>query len=120
MAVETLSASRKCRWRSGKTRRECCLNCSKIASSHSQADIHPVGMESFKSTQASPSFEDPFVFKEGHQKILVIACQRDHGALASRHAQVVPPRAWSQDRDPHNRPGKPSRHGRATDLPYRP
>ena len=64
----------------GQNARECCLNCSKIASSHGQADIHPVGMKSFESTQASPGCEDPFVFKEGRQKILVIACERDHRA----------------------------------------
>ena len=59
--------------------RECRLNCSKIASSHGPADIHPVGMQGFEAPEASPGFEDPFVFQEGHQKVLVIACQRDHG-----------------------------------------
>ena len=78
MAVETLSVSRKCRWRSGKRGRECRLNCSEIASGHGQADIHPVGMQGFEPAEAPPSFEDPFVFQECHQKILVIACQGDH------------------------------------------
>ena len=63
----------------GETGRECRLNCSKIASSHGQADIHPIGMQGFEPTQASPGFEDPFVFQEGHQKVLVIACQGNHG-----------------------------------------
>ena len=42
----------------GETGRECRLNCSKIASSHGQADIHPIGMQGFEPTQASPDFED--------------------------------------------------------------
>ena len=63
----------------GETGRECRLNCSEIASSHGRADIHPIGMQGFEPTQASPGFEDPFVFQEGHQKVLVIACQGDHG-----------------------------------------
>ena len=63
----------------GETRRECRLNCSEIASGHGRADIHPVGMQGFEPTQASPSFENPLVFEEGQQKVLVIACQGDHG-----------------------------------------
>ena len=63
----------------GETGHERRLNCFEIASSHGQADIHPIGMQGFKPAEASPDFEDPFVFQEGHQKVLVIACQGDHG-----------------------------------------
>jgi hypothetical protein len=61
----------------GEMGRECRLNCSEIASSHGQADIHPIGMQGFEPAQPSPGFEDRFVFQEGHQKVLVIACQGD-------------------------------------------
>ena len=79
----------------GENGRECSLNCSKIASSHGQADIHPIGMQSFEPAQASPGFEDPFVFQEGHQKVLVIACQGNNGGWPFATLQVVRPRAWS-------------------------
>src|SRR5215468_9608906 len=59
--------------------REFCLNCSKITLGHSGADIHPIGMQCLEPTQVPPGLDDPFVFEEGHQKVLVIACQGDHG-----------------------------------------
>ena len=62
----------------GKSGRECSLNCSKIASRHGQANIHAIGMQGFEPTETSPGIEDPIVFQEAHQKILVIACQGDH------------------------------------------
>ena len=63
----------------GEAGRECRLNCFEIASGHGRADIHPIGMQGFEPAEASPGFEDPFVFQEGHQKVLVIACQGDDG-----------------------------------------
>src|SRR5262245_13728807 len=63
----------------GETGRECRLNRSKIALGHSGTEIHPIGMESLEPTQAAPGFEDPSVFEEGHQKVLVITCQSDNG-----------------------------------------
>ena len=79
----------------GKLGRECRLNCSKIAPSHGQADIHPIGMEGFEPTQASPDCENPGVFQEGHQKVLVIACQGNDGGrpFAARKLLDDAPRA---------------------------
>ena len=64
----------------GKTGRECRLNRSEIASSHGQADIHPIGMQGFEPAQVAPGCEDRCVFQEGHQKVLVIACQGNDGS----------------------------------------
>ena len=55
------------------------LNRFEIASSHRQADIHPVGMQGFEPAEVSPGFEDRFIFKEGHQKVLMIAHQGGDG-----------------------------------------
>ena len=63
----------------GKAGRERRLNCSEIASSHGRADIHAIGMQGLEPAEASPGFEDPFILQESHQKVLVIACQGDHG-----------------------------------------
>src|SRR5215204_1038737 len=58
---------------------KCPLNPSEIPPGHSQADIHAVGMERLEAAQALPRSEDAFVFEEGHEKVLVIAGQRDDG-----------------------------------------
>src|SRR5262249_48103822 len=70
----------------GKTGRECRSNCSKIALRYSRTELHPVRMEGLESPKASPGFEDPFVFQEGQQKVLVIPCQGNDGCrpLATR------------------------------------
>src|SRR5262245_47539213 len=57
---------------------KCRLNASEIASGYSQANIHVIGMQGLEAAQAPPDFEDLFIFEEGHQKVLMIACQRDH------------------------------------------
>src|SRR5262249_35124661 len=57
---------------------KCRLHSSEIASSHDRANIHAIGMQGREPAQAPPDFEDLFVLEEGHQKVLVITCQRDH------------------------------------------
>src|SRR5262245_5385386 len=43
-------------------------------------------MQGLEATQVPPGFDDPGVFEERHQKVLVIACQGDNGGwpLATR------------------------------------
>src|SRR5262249_37488118 len=59
----------------GELSRECRLNFTEIASAHVEADIHPIGMQSFEPAETSPDLKDRRVFQEGHQQVLVIACQ---------------------------------------------
>src|SRR5215831_6062750 len=54
---------------------ESCLKSPKIAPSHGEADIHPIRMQRFKPTEASPHRENLGVFQEGHQQVLVITRQ---------------------------------------------
>ena len=61
----------------GETRLECGLNFFEIASGQARAHINSVGVQGFKPTEAAPNFQNPLVFKESEQKVLVIACQRD-------------------------------------------
>src|SRR6516165_3538972 len=63
----------------GKTGRECRLNFRKIAPRHGWTDIHSIRMESLESTLAAPERKKPSIAEEGHQKVLVIACQGDDG-----------------------------------------
>src|SRR6516225_4712174 len=59
--------------------RELLLNFLKIAPRHSWADIHPIGMERFEPTLASPEVKDRGIVEESQQKVLVIACQGSDG-----------------------------------------
>src|SRR5262245_37588384 len=59
---------------------EVSLNCAKIAPAHGQADIHPVGMESFEPPETPPGCENLFIFQESQQQVFVIARYLDHGA----------------------------------------
>ena len=63
----------------GEVGHERLLNCFEIPSGHGQAYIDPIGVQGFEPAEVSPGFEDPFIVQEGHQKVLMIARQGDHG-----------------------------------------
>src|SRR5215813_7421747 len=59
----------------GELSRKCRLNFTEIPYGYGVADIHPIGMQSFEPTETSPELKDCCIFQEGHQQVLVIACQ---------------------------------------------
>ena len=56
-----------------ETRLEGVLNSFEIASGQARARRNSVGMQGFEPTEAAPNFQNPLVFEEAQQKVLVMA-----------------------------------------------